>query len=207
MAGAAQIFEDDSLYSRCDRLLFRVESVFNLVGGTVIFGLVLLAVVNILGRKFFNTPVNGYIDWTEQAMAFFAFLGIAYCQRLGGHIRMDIVVRFLKGRVLWLFELVSTLLMLAVTLILTYGSYLHFQRAWEIGDSSFDIDLPTWPSKLVVPIMLALLSTRFALHAWGYLQALIHNPPHPVGIPIPEDPAAQAAHEADALLGDDEKSS
>ncbi len=204
MAGSAQIYEDDSLYSRCDRLLFRVESVFNLIGGTIIFGLVLLAVVNILGRKFFNTPVNGYIDWTEQAMAFFVFFGIAYCQRLGGHIRMDIVVRFLHGRVLYLFEFVATLLMLGVTVVLTYGSYLHFQRAWDIGDSSFDIDLPTWPSKLVVPIMLGLLSIRFAFHAWGYGHALIHNPERPVGIPMPEDPAEQAAHEADALVGADE---
>lgn len=207
MAGSSQVFEDDSLYSRCDRLLFKVESVFNLLGGIVIFSLVLLAVVNILGRKFLNMPVNGYIDWTEQAMAFFVFLGIAYCQRLGGHIRMDIVIRLLKGRILWLFELVSTLLMLVITLILTYGSFLHFQRAWVIGDSSFDIDLPTWPSKLVVPIMLALLAIRFALQAWGYARALIDNPPHPVGVPIPEDPATQAAHEADALLGSEEKTS
>ncbi len=206
MAGSAQIYEDESLYSRCDRLLFKVESVFNLIGGTIIFGLVLLAVVNILGRKFFNTPVNGYIDWTEQAMAFFVFFGIAYCQRLGGHIRMDIVIRFLEGRVLYLFEFVATLLMLGVTVVLTYGSYLHFKRAWDIGDSSFDIDLPTWPSKLVVPIMLGLLSLRFALHAWGYGQALIQNPERPVGIPMPEDPAEQAAHEADALVGAEEKS-
>ena len=205
MAGAAHIYEDESLYSRCDRLLFKVESVFNLIGGTIIFGLVLLAVVNILGRKFFNTPVNGYIDWTEQAMAFFVFFGIAYCQRLGGHIRMDIVIRFLEGRVLYLFEFVATLLMLGVTVVLTYGSYLHFKRAWDIGDSSFDIDLPTWPSKLVVPIMLGLLSLRFALHAWGYGQALIQNPERPVGIPMPEDPAEQAAHEADALVGAEEK--
>ncbi len=205
MAGSAQIYEDESLYSRCDRLLFKVESVFNLIGGTIIFGLVLLAVVNILGRKFFNTPVNGYIDWTEQAMAFFVFFGIAYCQRLGGHIRMDIVIRFLEGRVLYLFEFVATLLMLGVTVVLTYGSYLHFKRAWDIGDSSFDIDLPTWPSKLVVPIMLGLLSLRFALHAWGYGQALIQNPERPVGIPMPEDPAEQAAHEADALVGAEEK--
>lgn len=205
MAGSSQVFEDDSLYSRCDRWLFKVESVFNLAGGIVIFSLVMLAVANILGRKFLNMPVNGYIDWTEQAMAFFVFLGIAYCQRLGGHIRMDILVRLLKGRVLWFFELLSTLLMLIVTLILTYGSYLHFERAWVIGDSSFDIDLPTWPSKLVVPVMLALLSLRFALHAWGYAQAVIKNPPNPVGVPIPEDPATQAAHEAEALLRNSEK--
>ena len=51
----------------------------------------LLAVAQILGRKLFNLPVTGFIDWVEQAMAIL-LLGIAYCQRLGGHIRMDIVI-------------------------------------------------------------------------------------------------------------------
>ena len=31
-------------------------------------------------------------------MAVFAFLGLAYCQREGGHIRMDIVVDASRGR-------------------------------------------------------------------------------------------------------------
>jgi C4-dicarboxylate transporter DctQ subunit len=59
-------------------------------------------------------------------MAFFAFLGIAYTQREGGHIRMDILVSHLHGRRLWFVEFFSTLLMLIVTLVLIYGSFLHF---------------------------------------------------------------------------------
>ncbi|MEM7562726.1 MAG: TRAP transporter small permease [Pseudomonadota bacterium] len=204
MSATSHIYEDDSLYSRCDRYLFKLESVFNLIGGFIIFAIVLLAVINILGRKFLNTPVDGYIDWIEQSMTFFAFLGIAYCQRLGGHIRMDIFVRFLKGRALWLFELVSTLLMWIVTVVLTYGSYLHFERAYINGDSSFDIDLPTWPAKLVVPVMLALLSLRLSLHIWGYAQALISNPEKPIGVPMIESAAEQASKEAEALIGEDE---
>ncbi|GIT27686.1 MAG: hypothetical protein CM1200mP41_37300 [Gammaproteobacteria bacterium] len=29
----------------------------------------------------------GYIDWVEQVMVIFAFIGVAYCQREGGHAR------------------------------------------------------------------------------------------------------------------------
>ena len=103
MSGSSTVLEDNSLLSRLDRLFFKLESLLNLIGGLVIFLIVLLAVANILGRKLFDTPVSGYIDWTEQAMAFFAFFGIAYCQRLGGHIRMDIFVGSMRGRALWFF--------------------------------------------------------------------------------------------------------
>lgn len=198
MASSTSVLEDDSLLSRLDRLLFKLESVFNLVGGIVIFLIVLMAVANILGRKLFDLPVSGYIDWTEQAMAFFAFFGIAYCQRLGGHIRMDIFVGSLRGRALWFFELISTLLMLSVTLLLVSGSWDHFMRAYINGDSSFDINLPTWPAKLVVPVMLSLLSVRLLLNVWGYIRALIVGGDDPVAVPLIEDAATQAAHEAES---------
>lgn len=201
MSGTSTVNTDGSLLSRSDQLFFKLESFFNLIGGIVIFAIVLLAVANILGRKFFDLPVDGYIDWTEQSMAFFAFLGIAYCQRQGGHIRMDIFVGSLRGRVLWIFELISTFIMFVMTLILTYGSYGHFLRAWTNGDSSFDIELPTWPAKLVVPFALSILSIRLFLQLWAYARAIKENNDNPVAVPLIEDVATQAAKEAATVSG------
>jgi TRAP-type C4-dicarboxylate transport system permease small subunit len=201
MSSASTVREDGSHLSRADQLLFKLESFLNLIGGGVIFAVVLLAVANILGRKLLDLPVSGYIDWTEQSMAFFAFLGIAYCQRLGGHIRMDIFVGSLKGRPLWFFELLSTLLMFVMTVLLVHGSYGHFLRAWTLGDSSFDIELPTWPAKLVVPVALSILALRLFLQLWGYTRALIEGGDNPVAVPLIADVATQAAQEAETVSG------
>jgi len=186
-----------------DRLYFRLESLLNLIGGVVIFLLVFLATTNVLGRWIFSLPISGYIDWVEQAMAFFAFLGIAYTHREGGHIRMDVVVGHMHGRFLWFTEFVSTLLMLGITLVLIYGSFLHFLRAYQIGDSSLDINLPTWPAKLVVPIALSVLALRLFLHLWGYARAMRQGGDTPVAVPLIEDAASVAAAEADSVLGDE----
>lgn len=199
MPSSTTIFEDNSKLSRADRLFFRLESAMNLLGGIIIFLLVFLATTNILGRWLFDMSVDGYIDWVEQAMAFMAFLGIAYTKRLGGHIRMDILVGYLRGRWLWFVELVSVILMLIITLLLTYGSYLHFLRAYQLGDSSLDIDLPTWPAKLVVPVALAVLSLRLMLQVWGYARAWKENSEQPVAIPLIEDAATVAAKEAESV--------
>ena len=204
MAGSSTVLTDDSRLSRIDRLYYRLEKWLTLLGGIVIMLLVLLANVNVLGRWIFSLPISGYIDWVEQAMAFMAFLGIAYTQRQGGHIRMDILVSHLHGRRLWFTELLSTVLMLLVTLVLIYGSWLHFLRAWQIGDSSLDINLPTWPAKLVVPVALTVLALRLLLQCWGYLRAMREGGDRPVAVPLIEDAAAVAAAEAESVMGHDD---
>jgi C4-dicarboxylate transporter DctQ subunit len=206
MAGSSTVLTDDSRLSRIDRLYYGLEKLLTLLGGVVIMLLVLLATVNVLGRWLFSLPISGYIDWVEQAMAFIAFLGIAYTQRLGGHIRMDILVSHLHGRRLWITELISTVLMLLITLVLIYGSWLHFLRAYQIGDSSLDINLPTWPAKLVVPVALTVLALRLLLQCWGYLRAIRTGTDRPVAVPLIEDAAAVAAAEAESVMGHDDLS-
>lgn len=199
MSSPTSILEDNSNLSRADRSFFKIESALNLVGGFIIFLLVFLATANVLGRWLFNMPISGYIDWVEQSMAFMAFLGIAYTKREGGHIRMDIVVSHLKGRALWLLELFSSVVMLIVTLVLIYGSYVHFLRAYTLGDSSLDIDLPTWPSKLVVTFALTVLAIRILLQIWGYFRAAVDNTDQPIAVPLIESAADVAAKEAEAV--------
>jgi TRAP-type C4-dicarboxylate transport system permease small subunit len=203
MSGSASVLTDNSLLSRADQLLHKLETLLTTVGGIIIFLLVFLATANILGRWLFSAPISGYIDWVEQSMAFFAFLGIAYTQRNGGHIRMDIVVSALHGRALWVTEFISTFLMFLLTLVLIYGSYLHFLRAYQLGDSSVDINLPTWPAKLVVPVALSFLALRLLLQLLAYIRAIKQGGDTPVAVPLIEDAATVAANEAKSIAGDD----
>ncbi|MBW9261966.1 MAG: TRAP transporter small permease [Candidatus Thiodiazotropha sp. (ex. Lucinisca nassula)] len=206
MSNTATILNDESRLSLADRLFFKLESLLNLIGGITIILLVILATINVLGRWLFSMPIDGYVDWVEQTMAFIAFLGIAYTKRLGGHIRMDILIGQLHGRLLWFAELVSVVLMLLVTLVLIYGSYLHFWRAYDIGDSSLDINLPTWPAKLVVPFALSVLALRLILQIWGYARAFKEGGEQPIAVPLIENAATVAAKEAEAVMGDIEAS-
>jgi len=205
MSATSMVKEDASLLSWLDRSLFRIETSLALVGGLTVFALMLLSVAQILGRKFFNLPLSGFIDWVEQAMAIFAFLGIAYCQRLGGHIRMDIVVGALKGRLLWSTEFFTTFIMFILTVLIAYGSWQHFDRAYTLGDSSIDIGLPLWPAKLMVPMALFFLSLRLFIQLWGYMRAIVRNDEFPIAVPLIENAAEQAAHEAESVYSEEEE--
>lgn len=189
---------DNSRLSIIDQKLFKLESLLNLIGGLVILSVMFLAVTNIVGR-YFGHPVPGYIDWMEQSVPAIAILGIVYCQRLGGHIRMDIVVGSLKGRAIWFAELISTILMLLITVALIYGSWDHAYRAIRLGDSTVDINLPTWPAKILFPIIFIILAVRLALQVWAYIVALRTGEETPIAVPLIEDAATQAKNEADTV--------
>ena len=205
MAGTSSILADDTRLSRLDRALFRVEGWLALVSGLAVFSLMLLAVVSVAGRNFFNQPLPGYVDWIEQAMPLIAITGIAFVQRLGGHIRMDIVVGMLKGRALWIIEFATTFLILMLILVLIWGSWAHFTRSFDFNaplwsrDSSIDIALPLWPAKLVVPIAFSVLALRLLLQLWAYGRAIISGTHTPVAVPLIEDAATQASREAETV--------
>lgn len=209
MAGAASVLSDNSLLSYLDRRLYKLERLLALLSGLAVFSIMVLAVISVSGRNFFNQPVPGYVDWIEQIMPLIAFMGVAYTQRDGGHIRMDIVVSLLKGRVLWLVEFVTTLIVLIVMLLLVWGTWAHFQRSFDWGapmwsrDSTIDIGLPIWPAKILAPIAFAVLSIRLGLQLWGYGRAFVSGSEQPVAVPLIEDVATQAAREAAQLTGHD----
>lgn len=183
------------LLSAFDRHLGRVETGFNLFAAFSIFALMLLGVWQVVGRTVFNMPVRGYIDFVELAMASFAFLGIAYCQRLGGHVRMEMLLKPMRGRLLWGTEIFGTLVALAVVAVLIWYGWGHFLRAYQLGDSTIDTQLPVWPSKLAVPVAFALLWLRLLLQLAGYLRLAIDPRRAPVAVTTVLSVEEQAAQE------------
>ena len=210
MAGAASVLSDDSLLSHLDRRLYRLERLLALLSGLAVFSLMVLAVFSVGGRNFFSQPLPGYVDWIEQIMPLIAFMGVAYAQRDGGHIRMDIFVGLLRGRVLWLVEFITTLAVLVLMLLMVWGSWAHFDRSFDWAaplwsrDSTIDIGLPIWPAKILAPIAFSVLSLRLMLQIWAYGRAFASGAENPVAVPLIEDVATQAAREAAHLSGHDD---
>ena len=209
MAGASAVLEDSSLLSRLDRHLLKLEQVFALFSGLAVFSLMFLAAYSVGGRKFFASPLSGYVDWIESLMPLIAFMGIAYVQRDGSHIRMDMIIGRLKGRALWAAELLSVVLVLLLMIALVMGSWAHFDRSFDCArplcsrDSSIDIGLPIWPSKLLVPVAFSVLCLRLVIQIIGYGRALVLNLPAPVAVPLVQSIEQQALAEAEQMGGSD----
>ena len=219
MAGSSTVLQDSSVLSRLDRALLPIERVMALVSGVAAFSLMFLAAYSVSGRQLDKTalaplfdaigimdgPLLGYVDYIEALMPLIAIMGVSYVQREGGHIRMDIFIGQLKGRLLWAVELITVLLMLILMIALVWGAWSHFDRSFDCArplcsrDSSIDIGLPIWPSKLVVPIAFGVLVARLLLQAVAYARAFVLGLESPVAVPLIQSVAEQAAAEAEHL--------
>ncbi|MCY4094314.1 MAG: TRAP transporter small permease [Gammaproteobacteria bacterium] len=188
---------------RLDAVTIPVENAFNLVAGVLIFALMVLGVVQIVLRTVFSAPLLGYIDFVELSMVGFAVLAIAFVQRVGGHVRMELLIQKLRGRALWFFETLGSSLAIFIVSILIPYSYDHFQRAFDFGDSTIDLELATWPAKLVVPVALTLLLIRLCIQWLGYVRLFIDPTLPQVAIPALKRPEEVAAEEIRLAGGTD----
>ena len=112
---------------------------------------------------------------------------------------MDLLIIRIKGRWLWVFELVNSLLTVMVISTLGWGAYLHAERSLSLGDSTEDIGLIIWPFKMVLAVMFAVLAIRLLLQIWGYSRLIITNDNRPIAVPVPQDIALQAQRQAEQL--------
>ncbi|MCC7081793.1 MAG: TRAP transporter small permease subunit [Burkholderiales bacterium] len=194
-----------------DRRLGRIEDALNLAGAAAIFAVMLFGVAQIVSRVVSGWlhqlvpalppfAIYGYIDYIEYVAVLYAFLGIAYCQRVGGHIRMELLVAGLRGRWMWAAETAAALIAVIVTLLLIAGTWDTFYNAWKKGDSTMDINLPLWPSKLVVPVLLAVLLARLLVQLWGYVRLLRDPLAPPLAVPLPESLTHAAQREAEEAM-------
>ena len=168
-----------------------------MAAGLMIFALMLMGMLQIVLRTVFRDPIYGYIDIIEVGMIAFAMFSISYVMREGGHVRMELLVGFLKGRALWIAEVIGVLTALIITAILIPYSWTYFHRAWSFGDSTIDIELSTWPAKLVVPMMLCVLLVRLLIQLAGYTRLAVNPDLAPVAVPVLKTVEQQAEEEVE----------
>ena len=123
-----------------DLVLTRIEQAFIVIGALAIFALMMTAVFQVVSRLLFNSPIRGYIDYVEQSSALLAFMGVAYAEHIGAHIRMEFVPQLLSRRWRDAIEIFGIVVALVVIGILVYATWFSFYRAFTLGDSTMDIE-------------------------------------------------------------------
>jgi TRAP-type C4-dicarboxylate transport system permease small subunit len=183
-----------------DRAAHGLERALAFVAGLTIFAVMWLLVAVVVLRATVAQPLRGQIDLVQMFIPVLAFLGLAYCYRLDGHVRMDILLRTMSSRVRAAAEILGALVALAAGMIVVLGAGRDAIRAWRFGDSTMDVQLLTWPARAVVAVGAALFVARVALALWGWARVLRDPAAPAVAVarrPPEDDPvlAAAGAHE------------
>lgn len=134
----------------------------NLISAGCVLILVVLVIADILGRYLLNSPVPMTYEVGSFLMVFIVFLGLAYTQRMGAHIRVEFLTLRLSPRVRAILDIVASTLGLLLYATIVYQSFIWARASWQVGDYVAGlINIPRWPSQFVVPLGAALLCLQF----------------------------------------------
>jgi len=165
-----ELSKHGSLLLGIDQKTSRVESGFNLISASIILFIMIFVVIEVLGRYLFNHPIQGHHEIVVALMAPLVFLGIAYTEQQGGHIRMDLLIsRIPKGWLYYGLEILLRLCCLVVSGLFVVKGIGFTLFMYKVGHASELLNFPHWPFQLCVVVGCFLLCIRFIVEILQYI--------------------------------------
>lgn len=161
--------------------LRQVARGFALLGAAVALATGVLAVVSIIGRAGWHSPIPGDVELTQFGIALAISLGLPWCQLRKANIIVDFFTQRLSPRRLQWLDGIGALLLSAMCALLAWRSAVGAVAVHQAFETSMILSLPMW-------WVYASLAPGLALAA---LVALVQAVAHFAGRPL--DAAAQEA--------------
>jgi TRAP-type C4-dicarboxylate transport system permease small subunit len=128
------------------------------VGGVVLMGIMCLTMVEVISRYLLNHPLILCDEFGGYSLVVLTFLGLAYCWRDRGHIRISFVVNKLPPKLSGYIRVVTLILALVYVALATKVSWSFlagsFQR--DMRSNSWLMTPLKWP-QAAIPIGFSLL--------------------------------------------------
>lgn len=156
------------------RLLDRVTQALNLVGSTLIFGLVLLVSADIIGRNLFARPLMGVAEIVSISIVVIVFLQIPHVARMGRLSRSEAFEVMLRRHAPRLVPVVNTLfdmISLALILVIVWGTWPLLQRSLRLNEyfgAIGSFTAPTWPIRVAIMVGGTLLALQLLARIWRH---------------------------------------
>lgn len=135
----------------------RIKQVLYIIGGVFFCFTMLLMVVNVIGRSFFDAPVPGAYELTGWGASFFAAVAIPIATLSGTHIRVDILISRLKGKIRLVLEFVATIFDVFFAAALSYGGFVYAFKMLSSGEATNSLAVPIGPARLLWAISAAVM--------------------------------------------------
>lgn len=101
----------------------RVNRWLHYVAGAMLLAVMLVTVIDVVGRSFFNAPFGGTVELTEMAMVAIVYLGFGHAQHEDDHVSVDILYVKLRRRARVVVTVFNGFLGVFVIGLLTWNLY------------------------------------------------------------------------------------
>ena len=142
-----------------DRLVVRISDGLALLAAGGVVAMLVHITAYVILRQFLHSPVPATVEIVSYYyMILITFLPLAWAERRGEMISIEIFASLMTGRIGRINEIFVALVTSGVYVVLTYTTWMVAMR--EFSARSFVISLsvaiPVWPSYFVLPVGFAL---------------------------------------------------
>lgn len=139
----------------------------NAIGTAWVAALTVLICADILGRVLFRFPLVGVPEIVKVSIVAIVWLQIPHTLKIGGHLRSDILMRYMPGRMRAVVDLLACVLGALIFGLLVYSGWDTMIQAWEMGEfeGELPVRVPTYPLRSIVLLGAALTALQFVLMA------------------------------------------
>jgi TRAP-type transport system small permease protein len=130
-----------------------LEKLISLIAAVMMFGLMMLGVVDVIGRNVFNHPLTGATELTELSLVILAFLLFPVLALTSKHIVADVADMF-GSRILNVLQVVLTAVLgAAFFALIAWRLWLLAGRSVAYGDVTSTFGLPLGPVLYFVAVL------------------------------------------------------
>lgn len=142
----------------------RLVSLSAFLGAVALAVISLTVIVDVVGRLF-GAPLYGARDIVQMAAVFVVFGGMAYCERTGGHITVDILEPVFSARVNRALNILGSLIGAVVFALIAWQIWEASKLSVLLKMSTNILFLPRAPFQYAIAAMSALASLYLVLKA------------------------------------------
>jgi TRAP-type C4-dicarboxylate transport system permease small subunit len=134
------------------------------VGSVALLAIVATVLVDVVGR-YFHAPLYGAQDIVQMASVFVVFGGMAFCERRGGHIQVDLLERAFSDRTNRVLLIVGCVTGAVVFALIAWRMWEASKLARMLNMATNILGLPRAPFQYAVIALSGVASVGLALKA------------------------------------------
>lgn len=149
----------DSMRERLDRIVTSIASGLTMIGAIGVVAMLLHINGYVILRLFMSSPIPATVEIVSgYYMVIVAFLPLAWAERRGDMISIEVFAGFFRGPVGIAVDLFVAAVTAAVYFVLTWTTWLVAMREFQAGTFVMSLShiIPTWPGYFALPLGFAL---------------------------------------------------
>ena len=124
-------------------MLDRFSGFLKLIGGVALTSMMLLTVVDVIGR-FFKHPIFGSVELIGFLATIIVAAALPYTYKVDGHVGVEIVVRLLSKRAQICIDIFTRSVSLILFSLITWQMFLYARDIHETGEVSMNLEFPIY---------------------------------------------------------------